>query len=302
MKSTFLTLVVVCSLVIAGIGGTLATWADSETSFDNYIATGSLDLKVNGADDLPWGTGVPTKVELDDMVPCKFYGPFEIELWNAGQHDPENGEIAKAYMHLRDLECSNVLPKVHPVTGATTGYPDPSTGLPWSGDLKPEPELVAEYGGMVSIHEVPGIGVEGDDCSMGTHVEMVITTTDVDPTTNSFADILVGPDGRVMRDKLGKWECQEIYLFDLVPCVPRTIYLWFHLQQESEEDFGFDLVPDPPFVTPDYNDNNFAADDADYDAKLLHWQKFNDWPSWAMMKDMGEFDLEFDLWLVDPPA
>ena len=301
MKSTFLTLVVVCSLVIAGIGGTLATWADSETSFDNYVATGSLDLKVNGADDAPWGDGVPTKVELDDMVPCKFYGPFEIELWNAGQHDPENGEIAKAYMHLRELVCSNVLPKVDPVTGLTTGYADPSTGQPWSGDLKPEPELVAEYGGMVSIHEVPGIGVEGDDCSMGTHVEMVITTTDVDPTTNAFADVLIAPDGVTkMRDKLGKWECKEIYLFDLEPCVPRTIYLWFHLQQESEEDFGFDLVPDPSFVTPDYGDNNFADDDEDYAEKFLHWQKFNDWPSWAMMKDMGMFDLEFDLWLVDP--
>jgi hypothetical protein len=42
------------------------------------------------------------------------------------------------------------------------------------------------------------------------------------------------------------------------------------------------------------------VDDPDFDAKYLYWQKFNDWPSWAMMKDRADFDLEFDLWLVDP--
>ena len=293
MKNIFLSVVVICALAIAGIGGTLATWADSETSEDNYVATGSLDLKVNGHDDEPWGEGVPTKVELDDMIPCKWYGPFEIELWNAGQHDPEKGEIAKAYLHLKDIVCENVLPKVDPVTGATTGYPDPSTGEDWSGDLKPEPELVAEYGGKVNSHTVPGIGVEGDDCSVGTHVEMVITTTDIDPSTIDFANVLVNPNGRQMRDKLGKWECNEIYLFDLEPCVPRTIYLWFHLQQDDEEAYGFDFIPDPV--------EDFPIDDPDFEQKYLHWQKFNDWPSWAMMKDKATFDLEFDLWLVDPP-
>jgi hypothetical protein len=30
------------------------------------------------------------------------------------------------------------------------------------------------------------------------------------------------------------------------------------------------------------------------------WAKFNDWPSWALMKDRVEFDMEFDLWLIDP--
>ena len=291
MRNFFLSLVMVVALVAAGVGGTFATWSDSEISEDNYVSTGSLDLKVNGQDDLPYGTGVPIKVELDDMVPCKWYGPFEVELWNAGQHDPENGEIAKAFIHLKDIVCSNVLPKVDK-DGKTTGYPDPSTGQPYSGDLKPEPELVAEYGGKVNCVTVKGVGVQGDECSVGSHVEMVITTTDIDPTTNDFDDLLVNPDGKLMRSKMKDWECKELYLFDLAPCTPRTIYLWFHLQQESEEDFGFDYIDDPG--------EEFFVDDDDYDAKYLHWQKFNDWPSWAMMKDKATFDLEFDLWLVDP--
>ena len=301
MKSIFLSVVIICALAISGIGGTLATWSDSEVSFDNYVSTGSLDLKVNGEDDIgphpdnpQWGNGVPAKVELEDMIPCKWYGPFEVELWNASQYEDNANTFAHAFIHLKDIVCSNVLPKEDPDTGLTTGYPDPSTGMPWSGDLKPEPELVAEYGGKVDCTYVPGIGVTGDDCSVGSHVEMVITNSTVDPSTNNFADILIAPDGVTkMRNKLGKWECKEIWLFDLKPCQPRTIYLWFHLQQESEEDFGFNF-----FKTPE--ELGLDPGTPEWDAAYLHWQKFNDWPSWAMMKDRADFDLEFDLWLVDP--
>jgi hypothetical protein len=219
------------------------------------------------------------------MVPCKWYGPFEVELWNAGDCEFPS----RAFIHIKDIDCYNVEPKLHPVTEESTGYPDPSEGMPWSGDLKPEPELVAEYGGKVNCVEVKGIGVEGDDCCMGTHVEMVITTTDINPKTNDFADILITPNDYMCRDKLGKWECKEIYLFDLMPCEPRTIFLWFHLQQEDEEEYGFDYInPDP------------WDDDYDPAKHKLHWLKFNDWPSWAMMKDGATFNMEFDLWLVDP--
>jgi predicted ribosomally synthesized peptide with SipW-like signal peptide len=285
MRNILLSLVMVAALVAAGVGGTFATWSDSEVSEGNYINTGSVDLKVNGQDDKPWGAGVPPKVSIDCMVPCKWYGPFEVELWNAGDCEFPS----RAFIHVKDIDCYNVEPKLHPVTEESTGYPDPSEGMPWSGDLKPEPELVAEYGGKVDCVEVRGIGVEGDDCCMGTHVEMVITTTDINPKTNDFADILVTPNDYMCRDKLGKWECKEIYLFDLMPCEPRTIFLWFHLQQEDEEEYGFDYInPDP------------WDDDYDPAKHKLHWLKFNDWPSWAMMKDGATFNMEFDLWLVDP--
>lgn len=279
MKSMFLSVVIICALAISALGGTFATWSDSETSWGNYIETGSVDLKVNGEDDEPWGEGVDVKVDIECMVPCKWYGPFEVELWNAGQCE----DASRAYIHLKNMVCSNILPKVHPVTGETTGYADPSTDQPYSGDLKPEPELVAEYGGWVDSVYVTGIGAEGDDCSMGTHVDMCITTDMVDPSTVGFANVLVNPDGVILRDKLGKWDCKELYLFDLEPCEPRTIYLWFHLQQFNEDAYG-----------------DFIADPGEEGYDELHWKKFNDWPSWSMMKDRVDFDLEFDLWLVDP--
>jgi hypothetical protein len=268
-----------------------ATWSDSEVSYDNLIRTGAVDLKVNGADDEPWGTGVPTKVTIECMIPGKLYGPYEVELWNAGICEfPSH-----AFIHVKNIVCSNALPKVnsYPEGGsecwynkygpdATTGYADNSTGFPYSGDLKPEPELVAEYGGKVDCTWVPGVGVDGDDCSMGAGVRMTITNSE-DPT-----DILRNEDGYMFVDLLGKWECQELWLFDLMPCVPRTIYLWFYLEQDSEDEF---------FPAGELG---LKPGDPGYDAALLHWKKFNDWPSWRYMRDQATFEMEFDLWLEDP--
>jgi len=295
-KNIILAVVVIAALSLAGAGGVFATWSDSEVSFNNTVETGSVDLKVNGADDAPWGQGVPAVVEIECMIPDKFYGPYPIELWNAGQCTfPSH-----AYIHLKNFVCSNAEPKVNPFpdggsafwpAGESTGYPDPSTGLPYSGDLKPEPELVAEYGGKVDCTMVPGVGVDGDDCSMGSGLTMRITnSTDVN-------DVLVNPQGIRMIDVFSKWECNEIWLFDLMPCQPRTIYLWFYLDQESEDDFfpegGFFLHPEEMGMEPG---------DPGYDAALLHWKKFDDWVSWRYMKDMITFDIEFDLWLEDSPG
>src|SRR4030042_268669 len=181
-KNLILAVVVVVALTLAGVGGVFATWSDSETSFGNYIETGAVDLKVNGADDAPWGEGGPAKVYVECMRPGKFYGPYEVELWNAGQCIFPS----KAFIHVKNIVCSNALPKVNPYpaggsaywpAGESTGYPDPSTNQPYSGDLKPEPELVAEYGGKVDCVTVPGVGVDGDDCSMGSGVRMIITNS-----------------------------------------------------------------------------------------------------------------------------
>jgi hypothetical protein len=121
---------------------------------------------------------------------------------------------------------------------------------------------------------------------MGTGLRMTITNSR-DPQ-----DILVNPQGILLSDLLGKWECNEIYLFDLEPCVPRTIYLWFYLYQESEDDFfpegGFFLHPMELGLDPGT---------PEYDAALLHWQKFDHWVSWRYMADKVTFSMEFDLWL-----
>jgi len=280
-KSVILAVVVVVALVVAGTSGVFATWSDSETSEGNIVQTGAVDLKVNGADDAPWGDGVPSKVEVPCMVPGVLYGPFEVELWHAGICEFP----ADAFIHFKSYNCSNVEPKVNQIDpadggsnywprGETTGYVCPVTG-----DLKPEPELVAEFGGKVDCTWVDGVGGPlGDTCSMLSALTIIVT--------DEAGDILIGPA------LLGDLYCQELYLFELMPCQPRTIYLWFSLYQFTEEDFGYNyfLTPEELGIDPD-------EDPIAYDAALMHWMKFNDWPSWAYMRDAVTFAMEFDLWL-----
>jgi predicted ribosomally synthesized peptide with SipW-like signal peptide len=269
MKSIFLSVVVICALAISAIGGTFATWSDSEVSMGNRIETGSVDLKVNGEDDAPWGAGVPTKVTINCMVPELVYGPFPIDLWNAGVCQFPS----QAYIHFKDMCCSNAPPKVDGA-GYSTGYACPDTG-----DLKPEPELVAEQGGKVDCRTVDGIGVLGDNCSMKSSVYCWVCSTPTRPIIGQCStNVLI--EGRMID-----LECTEYYLFNLQPCEPRTIYLYFALNQPSEEDFGFDYFADP-------GDPGFDE---------LEWIKFNDWPSWALMRDVLSFSIELDLLLV-PPA
>ena len=258
MKSIFLSLVVICALAISAIGGTFATWSDSEVSMGNRIETGSVDLKVNGEDDEPWGAGVPTKVDITCMVPERLYGPFPVDLWNAGICDTPS----MAFIHFKDMCCSNAPPKVDG-QGYSTGYRCPVTG-----DLKPEPELVAEFGGKVDCRTVDGIGEPvGDTCSMKSHIICLI----VDKRTGAV----------LYQGRMIDFECQELPLFMLQPCEPRTISLYFFLEQRSEEYYGFDYFADP-------GDPGFDA---------LEWIKFNDWPSWALMRDVLSFSIEFDLLL-----
>lgn len=275
-RNLILAVVVVAALTLAGMGGVFATWSDSETSMGNLIRTGSLDLKVNGADDAPWGTGVPTKVDIECMVPGRWYGGYEVELWHAGQCDSP----AAAYLHFKDMCCSNIPPKINPYPDggsfwwaeyhgldATTGYVCPETG-----DLKPEPELVAEFGGKVDCRQVPGVGVIGDNCSMKSSVECSVFTVDA---AGNFVEL-------IPWTLMGDLECEEFYLFDLMPCNARIIYLYFHLHQFSEEEFGLNIFPNP-------------EDGGD----PFEWAKFNDWPSAALMKDRLMFSIEFDLVLWD---
>jgi predicted ribosomally synthesized peptide with SipW-like signal peptide len=104
-------LVAVGSLVLAGVGGTLATWSDSETSEGNYIETGSVDLLVAKCDadwqdpgpfkdDTPYGVGLDPC--FDTSLAPGTYTCYSL-LWNAGSVD------ADAYVHIHNVSDSNGL-------------------------------------------------------------------------------------------------------------------------------------------------------------------------------------------------
>jgi len=85
-----------------GIGSLFATFSDSETASNNAIETGSLDLRVNGQDDEPWGGGIGSLSQITDAQLQNWHS-FSVELWNAGE--------AKgiAYLRIKNLNDPNGL-------------------------------------------------------------------------------------------------------------------------------------------------------------------------------------------------
>jgi predicted ribosomally synthesized peptide with SipW-like signal peptide len=211
MRNVFLSLVVVAVLVAGAAGGTLAGWSDSEISYDNYVETGSLDLKVNGQDDLPWGSGVPAKVNCECIVPCCYNCWSEvIDVWNAGQCCP--GEV---FIHFKEFCCTDVPPEKN-------GYPSPTSGI-----LCPEPELVAQFGGLVDQIWVDGIG--DIDCFLSQHLD--VTIYEVDCGTGDIGAVILGPV------KIAELESLQLSLGILEPCEPLCIIMQFHLQQIEDPDW-----------------------------------------------------------------
>ena len=106
-----LALVVVISVAVSLVGGTIATWSDSETMMSNVIRTGSVDLLVAkcdadwqnpGAfkDDIPYGAGLDPC--FDTSLAPGTYTCYSL-LWNAGITD------AVAYLHIKNASDSNAL-------------------------------------------------------------------------------------------------------------------------------------------------------------------------------------------------
>ncbi|UCD22053.1 MAG: hypothetical protein JSW22_08600, partial [Chloroflexota bacterium] len=102
-KSLLVVLIAVASLVLAGVGGTFATWSDSEVSEGNYIETGSVDLMIAKCDedwqnpgpfkdDTPYGVGLDRCFDTS-LLPGT-YTCYSL-LWNAGCVD------ADAYLHIK---------------------------------------------------------------------------------------------------------------------------------------------------------------------------------------------------------
>ena len=310
MRNILLSLVLVITVAAAGLGGTFATWSDSEVSGNNTIVTGSLDLKVNGTDDKPWGEGVPKLIDVDCVIPCKLYGPYDANLWNAGQCEFPS----KAFLQIKEVICTNINPKQWGPGDRylnSTGYDpayqpgtipaDPTAGIP--GPYKPEPELVAEiYGKVDCADPADGVGIIGDDCTLGNYTYVWVMKPGFEPfvpdpmwpgpaTEGQLP--LIAPDPNAYGQGYMNSITGVIELMWLCPCEPEDISIWFKLLQPPEEYFGLDLIhPDP------WDVGGIAGLTLE---EYKHWLKFNDWPSWGLMADKMAFDMEFDLYL-DPNA
>jgi len=208
MKNIFLSVVVVATLVAAGVGGTFAGFVDTEISEDNFIQAGISDLLVNGMND-PIGP----KIRFTHATPCTSLD-FWIDLYNWGEC--QGGEV---YMHFKDVESEEAGTKLHNdgeyvYDGRATvggdipdGYRVATGDEPYgAGVWSSEPEKIAEVGaGWVGQVYIPDdhSGLMGEDYASGIsdHLDVKVTV----PLKSDTGDELGNPD----TDKDGNVDATE---------------------------------------------------------------------------------------------
>jgi len=107
VKKILITVMTLALVAVLGVGGAFAVFSDTETSEDNTFTAGTLDLKVDDADD----PGVTTKITIDNMKPGDT-GSVDIEVKNDGTID------GVADLHIKNLvNAENVV--TEPEVGAS---------------------------------------------------------------------------------------------------------------------------------------------------------------------------------------
>jgi predicted ribosomally synthesized peptide with SipW-like signal peptide len=274
MKNILLSVVVISTLLAAGIGGTFAHFSDTEEAFDNYLQTDEMDLKVSTVTKVAgqWVSGgeydqpnIPALVTKDDyMEPCLDYS-FHFDL-----HNVSEAITGYAYMHLKNPRCEDI----------PTKY----------GDPKPEPEIVAEQGGMVGQVEVPGIG--DIPCFLSRHIEVVsIEVQDMAGNTIATVDLTpydTDPANNVV--KMNELICHNIPLCEIPACNSVVVLIDFHLQDIDEDDLIAEGLLTGP--TPPAPGDGGWFDGTDPDMQKKCWDH---WPSNALQKDKILFDILFSL-------
>jgi len=295
MKNIFLSVVVVATLVAAGVGGTFAGFVDTEISQGNFVEAGISDLLVNGKND----PNVGAKIEWDCVIPCKSID-FWVDLYNWGEC-----QSGKVYMQFKDVLSVEAGTKKHldkeyvydGVSSVGGGIPDgyrvatgdePKGPNVWSS----EPEKIAEVGGgMVGqIMILPnGPGTMGEDYASGIadHLDVKVTVplkgttgtelgnpdTDKDGNVSATEYIAWGVANRwepivSLSGKLATIALAKNYLGNLKTQEMTFVHIDVHLQQIPATDIGW-----PDDQTKYWPTNALQGDKATWD---MMWELITD--------------------------
>jgi predicted ribosomally synthesized peptide with SipW-like signal peptide len=235
MKNILLSVVVVATLVAAGVGGTLADFSDIEISEGNEFETGSMNLKVSdetgalydGPGPIPAIFTVPASAGAWPC--CSKDIRFDLHLECQGQ-----GTEAHTYMHFKGITCYGV--------------------------EKVEPEIAVEQMGLIgekldgTLVYSPLSSEYGENCELKEHIDIaVFTGPNVGgpwtPVDISYCDI--DGDGVIKMDEV---ECNQIYLGLLECGTPLWVMATLHLQDVPEEDLGYDLFDESLWQEAKFND------------------------------------------------
>jgi len=244
MKNLLLSIGVIAALVAGLVGGIFADFSDSEEEMGDSLQAGSLDLKVNNADDPDVLPAV-----IKGMTPEKSYHIVKT-VKNVGTID------GWLYIHIKNAKCTETNDKDLNGDGQIAAPAD-----------NPEPENVAELGGKVGQKQVPGLGVA---CDMEKHIEVIDITYDGKPVDISAYD--KNGDGVVKLDEIQSNQIKILVGGQQVPLeacgAAHEISMGFILQDVPEEYYGLDIfkVGDPE--EPKFNNwptNRYQGDTVTFD-------------------------------------
>jgi hypothetical protein len=190
MNKVILSIIVVAALVLAGIGGTLASYVDTELQEDDSLQTGSIDLQV--------------KLEGKDYEDDPYLDEFSLiylkpdEGQDVTKYVRNMGTLpGDFYLHFMDITSEEADDKY--ILASPSPYYH-----------HPEPEYVAENGGQVGNVYVAGLGEQSD---FSPYVAVRIR---FDGQTVDLSAYDVNPaDGTVTLAELA---CNQIYIGELEQC------------------------------------------------------------------------------------
>jgi hypothetical protein len=217
-----------------------------------------------------------------------------IGLKNTGQ---PVGDACWAFMHVKNPRCYDVT-------------------VTHTGEARPEPEIVSEDGGELAQVDIQGIGKMGDTCNLSKYIWVVVKYP-WDPATQT------GPT--LYNGRLGGLICTNYALGRLDKCQPgKLLHLSFSFYDISEDclaalfgvDYFFEGIDNDGDGNIDEDgrgcvDDEVGVDDdgdglVDEDPALetgyfdatdpdVIQNKWDSWPTNALMKDKVLFDILFGL-------
>ena len=323
MKNILLSVVVVATLVAAGVGGTFAGFVDTEVSEGNFYQAGISDLLVNGKND-PIGP----KLQYTHGAPCKSVD-FWVDLYNWGKC--QGGDV---YMHYKLVTSEEAGTKTHDgleyvfdnvATSTTPGVPDgyrlavgtePKGPDVWSS----EPEKLAEVGdGYVAEYYISdndsNLLTEDYATGIAEHLDVTTEVFMVGLTGTLLGNPDINGDGEVTSAETANWTgsgnrivivpslsgkllsiaCHKDHLGFLETQKKTFIHIDVHLQQLYADEWY-----DAAGVRWDVSGSLAPGVDYDLDGDidLDDFQKAC-WPTSALQGDKATWDMLFEL-IADP--
>jgi hypothetical protein len=231
MKGVFLAIVVVCALVISGIGGIFANYSDIEISHNNYVETGSLDLKVSYQGQEYDDPNVPAIVTADNFMPECQDKSFHFDLHNVGVYEQGTGWV---YLHVKNLVFTD------------TGKTEPEL----AAELGTNPVGELDDGTIITPGGAHNLGTDWGTANgaLADHLRFDVYTSPTGTGNWTMLDLSAYDANQDGEIKLSEVVCHQILICELDS--GQTIYvkidLW--LQDVPDEAVNQDLFP---------NDNKF---------------------------------------------